>query len=163
MRGQAMRKIAGMLAAIVAAAGVALAAQPIEVRIEAFKEVVIEKDGKTERRWAPPKSVVPGDVIVYRVRFANKGDKPAEDVVVTDPLPKGVVYIPGSATHPEAELLVSADGKRFAPEGKLFVRDEKTGKKRPARPEEIRALRWKLKKPLAPGAEGRFVFKAKVR
>jgi len=41
-------------------------------------------------------AVLPGDVIEYRIRTTNTGQDPSVDTVVTDVLPAGVTYVPGS-------------------------------------------------------------------
>ena len=152
-----------MLALLVAAMPAQAAKAPMEVDIHAFKDVVVVEDGVPKHRLVPPKGVVPGDVIVYVVHYRNAGRKPAEHVRIEDPLPAGVAYVGGSMEAPGARVLVSVDGRRYAPEGKLFVRDAKTGKRRPARPDEYRFIRWELAKPVPPGGEGRFRFKVRVR
>ncbi len=38
----------------------------------------------------------PGDTLRYTVNFANRGGDPAADSVMSDPLPEGVTYVPGS-------------------------------------------------------------------
>ena len=41
--------------------------------------------------------VLPGDVIPYTIVVTNTGTNPATGVVVSDPMPAGVTYVPGSA------------------------------------------------------------------
>lgn len=59
----------------------------------------------TAPRFPPIKSVVnldghdpaqPGDVLRYRMTVINKGDDPADSVVVTDGIPDGTTYVPGT-------------------------------------------------------------------
>ncbi len=61
----------------------------------------------TAPRFPPIKSVVnltghepaqPGDVLRYRMTVTNKGDDPADMVVVTDSIPAGTTYVAGSLT-----------------------------------------------------------------
>ncbi len=42
--------------------------------------------------------VNPGDTLAYQIRVANDGTAPLNDVVVTDNLPPGTTYVPGSTT-----------------------------------------------------------------
>jgi uncharacterized repeat protein (TIGR01451 family) len=42
----------------------------------------------------PP--ALPGDVVEYTVTVANSGTGPADDVVVSDPLPESTTFVPGS-------------------------------------------------------------------
>ena len=46
-----------------------------------------------------PLPVEPGDTVVYRLRVVNNGAGAAPDVVVRDPLPDGLAYVEGSASH----------------------------------------------------------------
>ena len=155
---------ATVLAAAMIAAHQAWGADaPMKVEIRAFKEVVFREDGVPMRQLVPPKGVTPGDVIVYVVRYRNGGRKPAEHVRIEDPLPAGVAYVPGSMEAPGARTLFSVDGRHYAPEGRVRVRDAKTGKRRPARPDEYRFIRWELAKPVPPRGEGSFRFRVRVR
>lgn len=50
------------------------------------KEVIDEDGGLVE----------PGDVLTYRITVQNDGGAPAEDAIVLDPVPGGMVYVDGS-------------------------------------------------------------------
>lgn len=63
------------------------------------KKVATDVDGAPTLR---------GDVIEYSITASNTGNEDAVDVVVTDPLPKGVTFVPGS--------LEIVDGKGAGPQ-----------------------------------------------
>ncbi len=61
----------------------------------------------------------PGDELRYTITFANTGlaAVPAGVIVITNPLPAGVDYVPGSADGPNTQILIgaaSADGGEMA-------------------------------------------------
>lgn len=71
--------------------------------------------------------VAPGATLAYTMDFASKGTRPAGSTVLTDPIPAGTSYVPGSAS-PGAELLV----------GDVWQSAE------PADPSAVKAVRWPL-------------------
>ena len=85
----------------------------------AEKEVTtVTTEGKKEVTRTPMKKVVPGDTVVYTNHYANTGNKPAEDAVITNPVPEHMTYVGGSAFGEGATITFSIDkGKSFdAPE-----------------------------------------------
>ena len=50
----------------------------------------------TVLKQADPQDPQPGDVVTYAIRGENSGTSDAYNVVITDPLPPGVTYVPGS-------------------------------------------------------------------
>ena len=77
-------------AAIIAVASTAAFAQEqghLNVTTTVKKEVVVEtEDGMTETQLVQAESVIPGETVVYTITFANVGDQPAENVVITNPI-----------------------------------------------------------------------------
>jgi len=125
------------------------------------KEVVEVKDGKKNVTLAPAEKVVPGDVVVFTNHYKNAGSAPAEDVVISNPVPKHMTYLDGSAFGEAATITFSFDkGKTFNTPGKL-VKIEK-GKKRTARAQEYTHIRWSFKNPIPAGTEGEIGFKARL-
>jgi uncharacterized repeat protein (TIGR01451 family) len=136
------------------------------VEIHAVAEVEVkvkDADGKEQVKREPAKKVPPGVAVIYTLRAENKGAKPADDVVVTDPIPEHMDYVDGSATSAGARLTFSTDGgKTFAPKGKLQIRG-KDGVIRDANASELTHIRWQFEKPLAPGEARAVEFRARVQ
>ena len=80
----------------------AQAAEPQALTIEA-ENITAQSDARAGSSGA---STLPGDVIEYRLTFTNHQDGPVSDVVLNDPIPEGVVFVPGSVTGSRADLLI---------------------------------------------------------
>lgn len=113
-------------------------------------------DGTTRIVLASPARVAPGDRLVVVVTYRNTGSQPLGDVVLADPLPPSVAYRGARPGSPEPE--VSVDGHSFAPLATL----PPTGG-RPARADDVTAVRWRLSTPLAPGGQGEFAFQGTLK
>jgi len=161
--------VAGALASLALAfAPLASVAAPepggVELKMEQFEEiVVVDKNGKQQTKLLPLVRATPGKEIVYFVNYANKGAKPAENVVVTNPVPAGLVYQPGSAQGAGARAEVSVDaGKTFGSLDKLTVPGA-DGKPRPAVAEDVTTVRWVVTTPVKPGASGKVTYRARLK
>jgi uncharacterized repeat protein (TIGR01451 family) len=110
----------------------------VEGTLEQNRIVLV--DGKES--LASAEKVSPGDTLLYRVRYSNNGTTPANNLVVTLPIPKGLEY-QASPELPKAAL-ASLDGDRF--EAIPIKRLVKSGDGRETLKEvplsEYRALRW---------------------
>jgi uncharacterized repeat protein (TIGR01451 family) len=135
----------------------------VEIRVIQEVEVKVKgDDGQEQVKREPAKKVQPGVAVIYTLRAENKGSKPADDVVVTDPIPEHMDYVDGSATSAGTRLTFSADGgKTFVAKEKLQVKG-KDGVTRAALPTELTHIRWQFEKPLAPGESRAVEFRARV-
>ena len=134
----------------------------IEIRTVAEVEVKADADLGAQVKREPAKKVAPGGAVIYTISAANKGQKPAGDVVVTDPIPEHMDYIEGSAVGAGARITFSVDGgKTFAAKEKLQVRG-KDGATRAALASDYTHIRWQFEKPLAPGESRSVEFRARV-
>lgn len=125
------------------------------------EEVTIGADGNPQRRLVDASKVVPGDEVVYTVSFANISDEPAENVVITNPLPAELSYVDGSAFGPGTEVQFSVDGgQSFAAASELKVLDD--GNQRPASAADFTHIRWVITNEIAPGAQGIAQFRARL-
>lgn len=133
----------------------------IRLKNEAFKEVeVAGEQGATNYELVPLKSAPPGEEVIYITTFTNAGDQPADDIVITNPVPDNVVYKAGSAFGAGTEITFSADGgETFAKPGELTVRTE-GGSTRAAGPDDYTHVRWRYTGSLEPGQEGTVMFRA---
>ena len=114
----------------------------ITVNIKAEKELTVNK---VTKRVAADK-VNPGDVIFYTINYVNSGDEEATNAFLDDPIPKGAVYIPGSAFGKDADVTFSIDGGKTFKKPSLLTYEVKAtnGKmeKKTASPEQYTHIRW---------------------
>src|SRR5512137_2239964 len=81
----------------------------------AQKEVEVDEAGRKVRKLVEPGKMIQGDEVVYTISYANKGAKPAERVVVVNPIPQHTKFRAGSVEGTNTEIAYSADGgKTFA-------------------------------------------------
>lgn len=132
----------------------------------AQKEVEVDEAGRKVRKLVEPGKMVPGDEVVYTISYVNKGGRPAERVAIVNPIPQHTRFRAGSVEGASAEIAYSADGgKTYAAPEKLTVaaRDTKgLPVARPAVAADITHIRWTLKEPLVPGANGHVRFRAVI-
>ena len=128
-------------------------------------EVVVENEkGEKEvkRVDAAKARILPGDEILFSVRFSNAGTEPAGDIVITNPVPEHMILKPLTIHGENASVILSIDnGKSFDRQEALFVVEE-DGTKRPPKPEEYTHVRWSFSKEITPGEHGSVGFSAIV-
>ena len=111
-------------------------------------------------------TIDPGNVIFYTLTYINKGDEAANDAVLDDPIPKGTVYLPGSAVGSGSDITFSIDGGKTFKKPSLLTYDIKlpNGKieKRVASPEEYTNIRWTVKS-IPAGGTGQVGFQVRVK
>jgi len=135
----------------------------VELKTEMYKVVEVQKDNGTSKiEWVTPDSIVPGDKVGYRIIVENKGDKPADDIVLNNPVPENTVYVDGSARGANSSIVFSVDqGITFATPGKLFIL--KDGKKLPATAKDYSNVRWVLTSSLKAGEKGSVQYIVQVK
>ena len=133
---------------------------PIEISNVVFQEVEVRQpDGSVKRTLAPAATVTPGDEIVYVLTIRNTGVSPAEQLVVTNPLPADVAFVaPEGTTAPK----VSIGGERFGALTELTV-STADGRTRPAQPSDVTHLRWDLSVPLPPQGERQVSYRGQLK
>jgi len=128
---------------------------------EQEKEVINDK-GEKELTRVPAARVVPGDEVIYTINFTNMSEEPADNVVITNPVPEHMVYREGSASGSDTIITYCVDnGKTYDLPGKLTIVGA-DGKKRPAKGSEYTHIRWTLQKSLIPGKKGHVSFRAQL-
>lgn len=140
-----------------------LAFAQVELKTEMFEVVEVQKENGTSKvEWIAPDNIVPGDRVGYLIKFNNKGDKPADNIVLNNPVPENTLYIDGSARGANTNIDFSVDGgKQFNTPSQLFV--EKEGKKLPAQAKDYTNVRWTLTTPLKVGEEGSVQYVVEVK
>jgi uncharacterized repeat protein (TIGR01451 family) len=150
------------IAIVIALIG-ASAAQAAD-RVLLASEVFVEKtvtgaDGRPQVLLDQPSKVLPGDDLVFVLKYRNAGPDAAKNFSVTNPLPRTVSFreAPGKST------LYSVDGGRnWGSLPQLQVRT-KTGPMRGARPDDVTHVRWTFRQPIPPGGSGKLTFRGTVR
>lgn len=161
-----VKKMLAVLSLLLLVPVQAMAAGGVELKTVAEVEVTVKNaQGKEELRRveAALANVAPGDAVIFSTSYENLGDQPATDVVITNPMPEHMLYVGGSAEGRGTRIELSVDnGKTFAPEGRLKVKDA-AGKERPATAADYTHIRWTIEGSLAKGAKGGVSFRAKVK
>jgi uncharacterized repeat protein (TIGR01451 family) len=107
--------------------------------------------------------VVPGDVVVFSTYYTNISNKPAEKVMITNPVPEHMLYLDRSAEGKGTAMEFSVNGgKSYNTPDKLSVTDA-SGKARKAVASDYTHIKWTVIKPVAPGGKGDVFFKAKLK
>lgn len=148
------------LAVALAIPGMAMAANNVALSSDVFVERQVEKpDGKTAVVLEQPVTVVPGDNLVFVVKYKNVGSLPATDFSVTNPLPKAVAF---NGTSDGNEIVSIDGGKSWGPLSALKITRE-DGEVRPALMSDVTHLKWKFNRSLSAGSEGKLVFRGTVK
>lgn len=137
-----------------------LAANDVALSSDVFVERSVQKpDGKTAVVLEQPTRVIPGDKLVFVVKYKNVGDTPATDFSVTNPLPKAVAF---NGTSDGTEIVSIDGGKSWGPLSDLKFTHE-NGEVRPALMSDVTHVKWKFNQSLSAGSEGKLVFRGTVR
>lgn len=109
----------------------------VSIKSESLQEKTINK----QTTWVKAVKVIPGTKIRYVNTISNNGNATAQNLVVTNPVPKHMLYVGESAKcSGVCTITYSIDGKVFDVPAKLFVTEN--GKKRVAKATEYKAIRW---------------------
>jgi uncharacterized repeat protein (TIGR01451 family) len=133
----------------------------ITVNIKAEKEVTVNK----EKKMVAAKAIDPGDVVLYTISYVNSGDEAATNAFLDDQVPKGTIYLDGSAFGKDADVTFSIDGGKTFKKPSLLTYEVKiNGKmeKRIASPEQYTNIRWTVSVIPARGS-GQVGFKVRVK
>ncbi|MCG8433827.1 MAG: hypothetical protein MJA83_07350 [Gammaproteobacteria bacterium] len=156
----AMKNSTKTLLAFVVTMFTASAVAAIELETVVQKEEQYVENGEQKVRLVAAETVVPGEEVVYTIYFTNTGDQPAENVVVTDPIPEHTYYKVDSAFGAGTDIVFSADGGRtYGSPDALTVLGE-DGQSRSAGPRDYTHIRWTLRNDLPSGQRGFVRFRA---
>ena len=151
------RPLSALIAALLTVCASSAAAQ-VTAEQRVLREVVtVTEDGERVVTEAPAAMVAPGDRVIYRLSYRNEGTAPATGLKLVMPVPKDIAFVPGSAEGPGA-VSYSVDGEAYGALDALSLPDG-----RAATPGDVRALRWTLAEPLAPGGRGEIAYKGVLR
>ena len=139
-------------------------AAPVQAQVALQSHIAVERQvmdaaGKTKVTLEEPNKVVPGDRLLFTIHYANSTAKPAENFVVTNPIPAEVAF----AGNESAGAEVSVDGgKTFGPLAALKVAAA-DGKSRAAVAADVTHVRWAFAKAIPAAASGDLKFNAIVK
>jgi uncharacterized repeat protein (TIGR01451 family) len=159
-----MKKIFTLLAAmsLLMFAMEAMAKPLLSINMKAETEITV--NNVTKR--VPVDKINSGDEVIYTISYVNSGSEAATSAVLDDPIPKGTVYVNGSAFGIEADVTFSIDGgKSFKKPSLLTYEITLPGgkvEKKVASPEQYTNIRWTIPKVPA-GGKGQVGFKVKVK
>ena len=153
-----------LVAAILALASPAITAAGMELKTEAFQEVEIKNpDGKLFKKRQALATAVPGAEVIYVITYRNTGTEASDKVVVDNPIPAGLAYVPGSAQGAGTRAEVSVDqGKQFGALTALQVKGA-NGATRAAKGEDVTHVRWTVLAPVAAAASGSVSYRAVLK
>jgi uncharacterized repeat protein (TIGR01451 family) len=148
---------AAALGAVAAPAFAAPLTITSDVRVE---KKIAAADGTTRVALVKADKAVPGDSVTFVLSYHNTGTQPIANLVLANPIPKGVAYrAPASgSTAPE----VSTDGIHFGALGTLRVASA-AGATKAAGLDDITAVRWRLANPVPAGGKGELAFRAVLK
>jgi len=149
-----------------AAAPASALANSVSLSSEAFIErTEIAADGKENVVLKRPQDVVvvPGDRVLFKLAYANKGSDAATDFRAVNPMPAPVAFV--SAAEDWAEVSVDG-GKSWGKLEALTVvatAADGSSASRAATPQDVTHVRWVFKTPIAPGASGTISYRGVIK
>lgn len=138
----------------------AIAADNVALTSEVFVEKTTrDAQGRTVTTLQEPKVVVPGDRLVFMLKYKNQGAAPATNFVLTNPLPEAVTFEGTSDTGAE----VSVDGGKSWGQLSALKVKAADGSMRAAQTADVTHVRWAVKSPIPAGAQGKLSFRGTVK
>ncbi len=140
------------------------AADPGAVKISSIAEKetnVLDKDGNTQTKRTRVDTAVPGDEIIYTTTFENISNKPAGNIVITNPIPNDTTYLMADGANTEITFSIDG-GNEYATPDKLIVTANE-GDTRPAMPSDYTHLRWVYKGELGVCETSKVTFRAVIK
>jgi uncharacterized repeat protein (TIGR01451 family) len=122
----------------------------------------VNEQGQKAKRLAPAGKVTPGDEVIWTITAKNICEKPAENIVIANPVPEHMTYVANSAMGVGTTITYSLDNKEFKDAAALTARAA-DGSTRRAGADEYRAIRWTYSAPFAPGATAFVRYRATVK
>lgn len=136
----------------------------LQITNEVFQEIEIKSpDGKIEHKRIPATTVIPGTEVFYVITYRNIGSNPADNVAVTNPIPKELEFISASVEKSAANAQVSVDGGKTYDELTRLEVTDSNGKSRAARPSDVSHVRWMLQSSIEPGSKGTVSYRARLK
>ena len=126
------------------------------------EQTFVDENGVEQTRMTDATRVIPGELIVFTVTYSNRGEEPAENVSITNPVPNNMDYVDGSASGDNTTITFSVDGgNSFDTPQNLTITDAQ-GSQKPASAVDYTHIRWVVGSDVAPGTSGTVQFSAVV-
>ena len=136
----------------------------IRFTTQGFKEVEITNaKGEKEYKLVEPATVLPEDEILYIITFANTGDQPASNIIITNPIPNDSLYKQGSAFGAGTIIDFSVDGGKTYDKPENLTIKNAEGVEVVADVDQYTHIRWLYTEPLQPGQEGTVTFRTIIK
>jgi uncharacterized repeat protein (TIGR01451 family) len=137
-----------------------VAASPVEISSDIFIEKQQKRaDGTIATTLVAPKIIVPGDQLVFVVRYQNTGAQTARNFTVTNPIPAAISF---SGTSDGNEIVSIDGGKSWGRLSELRL-ERSDGTSRPALMTDVTHIKWNMNQPLASGQGGKLIFRGVVK
>ncbi|MFN5643958.1 MAG: hypothetical protein ACK450_05115 [Sphingomonadales bacterium] len=143
-----------------------MAANSVQLTSEAFierTEVAADGSEKTVTKRPQDVIVIPGDRVLFKLAYSNKGNEAASDFRAVNPMPAPVRFV--SATEDWAEVSVDG-GKSWGKLETLTVaatNADGSAASRAATPEDVTHVRWVFAAPIAAGASGTLSYRGVIK
>jgi uncharacterized repeat protein (TIGR01451 family) len=144
------------LAAVVLTAVPAAALAEVTLDTSVTKvETTIDAAGRVKRQLLPAEDVLPGEELRYAITFTNQSGTVVDRgrIIITNPIPQGTRYVPGSAGGASSRVEYSLDGETFQASEPAPA----------ANAEAVDALRWSYDADLAPGQSAEVHFHVRMQ
>jgi len=135
----------------------------LEVKNQAFKVVegVDEKGKKVITHvQVDEASIIPKDQVIYVTTVKNIGTEPAENIVVTNPIPPQLSYIEGTAKGKATDISFSVNQGKSYHQPENIVIKTKQGTSRTAQAKDYNSIQWVYLSKLKPGKETTMSYQA---
>lgn len=137
--------------------------QTIEYSHEFYREKKITlSDGKTEIKREYVTQTIPGEELLAIVPYTYKKSTPAEEIILTLPIPKETIFVENSATDADNVWYSADNAKEWSKFSDLRVID-KDGSKRIALGADVTHLQWRITKPFKYGDTGTLEYRVIIR
>jgi len=144
-------------AALTLALGTSASALTAEQKV--YKQVETEQaDGTVKTSRVVADMIVPGEKVIYALRYLNDTQMPADGIVLTMPIPPVILFTEGSANTPLASIGYSADNGASFSSREQVMTVGLDGSLRAASAEELTHVRWSVTNSVAAGATNELSF-----
>ena len=125
--------------------------------------VVVNENGEKEIKREEASKVIPGEHVIYTIQYQNIGDAAASAVVINNPVPENMHYVPGTAEGDGTDIVFSIDGgQSFDKPENLTVMDE-DGNPRLATAKDYTHIRWSIADEIEAGKMGEVSYRAELK